>query len=79
MQTVKSLSCSINSVEESYDSLQITVLEMEEIVFFHGGSWVLFFSLYWEALGIVWSATYFTIWGMRGGKKARLLPLVCLL
>ena len=51
MQTVKSLSCSINLVEESYDSLQITVLEMEEIVFFHGGSCVFIFFFLLEDSG----------------------------
>lgn len=44
MQAVKLLSCSIHSVEESYDSFQITVLETEEIEFFHVGFFVLILS-----------------------------------
>lgn len=51
MQIVKSLCCSINLVEESNESLKITVLEREEMLFFHGGSFLLYLCIFFLSVG----------------------------
>lgn len=48
MQAVKLLSCSIHSVEESYDSFRSTLLEVEEIEFSHDSFFVLILSFLLE-------------------------------
>lgn len=52
-----------------------------EMIFFHGGSCVLItFCFYLKTQGSTWVATFFSIWGMRGGcKRTGLFPVVSFL
>lgn len=77
MQAVKLLSCSTHSVEESYDSFQITVLEAEEIEFFHDGFFVLILSFsHEESEHYVDSQMFHHLQNERRGEGYRaLLPM----